>query len=226
MLDPGSSPSASKLLSRRQARGGKICQRLRACDARRAVDRQKRAGRGNPLPALHNLSGGFGGNGLRPWSVKDTPASRVARLSFRHNTVMSLSPVEGIEGSTWVMKARGRGCPPGFRSGERAANLPPGSGEVHGEALEIGERAVLQRTFVGRAQDHAGRLAGLECLLPAGCTQAPAVAGLEAAKANCGIGVERSLPRDLENSRNAAVMTTQTVWLPMSSCPVSQQPSR
>src|SRR5262249_20028582 len=39
-------------------------------------------------------------------------------------------------------------------------------------------------------------------------------------------GVERSLPQDLENSRNAAVMTAQTVWLPMSSRPVSQQPSR
>jgi CheY-like chemotaxis protein len=34
------------------------------------------------------------------------------------------------------------------------------------------------------------------------------------------------LPRDLENSRNVAVTTAQTVWLPMSSCPVSQQPSR
>src|SRR5439155_6835193 len=38
--------------------------------------------------------------------------------------------------------------------------------------------------------------------------------------------VERSLPRDLENSRKAAVITVQTVWLPMSSRPVSQQPSR
>jgi hypothetical protein len=36
----------------------------------------------------------------------------------------------------------------------------------------------------------------------------------------------RSLPRDLENSRNAAVMTAQTVWLPMSSRPVLRQPSR
>jgi hypothetical protein len=46
--------------------------------------------------ALHNLSEGVGGNGLRPWS--GTPASREARLSFRHNTVLSLPPVEGIEG--------------------------------------------------------------------------------------------------------------------------------
>jgi hypothetical protein len=41
-----------------------------------------------------------------------------------------------------------------------------------------------------------------------------------------GIGVERSLPRDFESSRNSAVITEQTVWLPMSSRLVSQQPSR
>src|SRR5206468_10044824 len=50
--------------------------------------------------------------------------------------------------------------------------------------------------------------------------------GLRPRKPNSGTGVERSLPRDLENSRNAAVMMAQTVWLPMSSRPVSQQPSR
>src|SRR5262249_883095 len=50
--------------------------------------------------------------------------------------------------------------------------------------------------------------------------------GLSPRKPNSGTGVERSLPRDLENARNAAVMTAQTVWLPMSSCSVSQQPSR
>jgi hypothetical protein len=50
--------------------------------------------------------------------------------------------------------------------------------------------------------------------------------GFRPRKPISGIGVERSLPRDLENPRNAAVMTAQTVWLPMSSRPVSQQPSR
>ena len=50
--------------------------------------------------------------------------------------------------------------------------------------------------------------------------------GFRPRKPNSGIGVERSLPRDFENSRNGAVMTAQTVWLPMSSRPVSQQPSR
>src|SRR5262245_21340087 len=50
--------------------------------------------------------------------------------------------------------------------------------------------------------------------------------GLSPRNPNSGTGVDRSLPRDLENARNAAVMTAQTVWLPMSSRAVSQQPSR
>jgi hypothetical protein len=58
-----------------------------------------------------------------------------------------------------------------------------GSGQVHCEALEIGERAVVQGTFVCGAQDHARRLAGLERLLPTGCAEAPAIAGPETAKA-------------------------------------------
>ena len=45
--------------------------------------------------------------------------------------------------------------------------------------------------------------------------------GFRPRKPNSGIGVERSLPRDFENSRNGAVMTAQTVWLPMSSRPVA-----
>ena len=76
------------------------------------------------------------------------------------------------------------------------------------------------------AQDHAGRLAGLKCFLPTGAQRHQRSPGFRPRKLNSGIGVERSLPRDLENSRKAAVMTAQTVWLPMSSCPVSQQPSR
>src|SRR6188472_798034 len=82
---------------------------------------------------------------------------------------------------------------------------------------------MTQSAFVSGAQDHAGRLARLECFLPTRSTEAPAVAGFQP---NSGIGVERSLPLDLENARNAADMTAQTVWLPMSSRPVSQQPSR
>jgi hypothetical protein len=50
--------------------------------------------------------------------------------------------------------------------------------------------------------------------------------GFSPAKPNSGTGVERSLPQDFEYSRNPAVMTLHTVWLPMSSRLVSQQPSR
>jgi hypothetical protein len=59
----------------------------------------------------------------------------------------------------------------------------PASGEVHRETLEIGERAVVEGAFVRGPQDHAGRLARLECFLPTRCTQAPTVAGPQAGKA-------------------------------------------
>ena len=45
-------------------------------------------------------------------------------------------------------------------------------------------------------------------------------------KPDSGRGVERSLPAMALNSRNSAVMTAHTVWLPTSSGPVAQQPSR
>ena len=45
-------------------------------------------------------------------------------------------------------------------------------------------------------------------------------------KPHSGRGVERSLPAIALNSRNSAVITAQTVWLPTSSGPVAQQPSR
>ena len=61
------------------------------------------------------------------------------------------------------------------------------SGQVHGETLEIGERAVLEGAFVGRPrEDHAGRAAHLQRFAPAGRTQAPAVAGPQAGKAELG----------------------------------------
>ena len=65
-------------------------------------------------------------------------------------------------------------------------DLPKGVIAAQGRLLqpfEIGQRAVAQGTFVSGAQDHAGGLAGLECFLPAGRTEAPTVAGFEAAKA-------------------------------------------
>src|SRR5437660_4670673 len=59
----------------------------------------------------------------------------------------------------------------------------PRSGEVHRKAFEIGERAVVERAFVRSAQHHVGGLARLERFLPTRRAQAPAVARLEAGKA-------------------------------------------
>jgi hypothetical protein len=42
---------------------------------------------------------------------------------------------------------------------------------------------MAQSAFVSCAQNHAGRLAHLECFLPPWCTEAPTVAGFQAAKA-------------------------------------------
>ena len=42
---------------------------------------------------------------------------------------------------------------------------------------------MVQSAFVRGAQDHAGSLAGLKCFLPTRCTEAPTVAGIQAAKA-------------------------------------------
>jgi hypothetical protein len=47
----------------------------------------------------------------------------------------------------------------------------------------MGERAVAEGAFVSGPQDHAGRLANIQCFLPMGCTQAPTVAGPQAGKA-------------------------------------------
>jgi hypothetical protein len=57
------------------------------------------------------------------------------------------------------------------------------SGEVHREPLQINERAGVEGAFVRSPQNHTGRLARLERLLPARRTQAPAVAGSQAGKA-------------------------------------------
>ena len=43
---------------------------------------------------------------------------------------------------------------------------------------------MVQRAFVSGAQDHAGSLSGLKGFLPTRCTEAPTVAGFEAAKAD------------------------------------------
>ena len=60
---------------------------------------------------------------------------------------------------------------------------PIASSEVHREPLEIGERAVVEGAFARSPQQYPGRLARLERFLPARRTQAPAVAGPQAGKA-------------------------------------------
>ena len=50
--------------------------------------------------------------------------------------------------------------------------------------------------------------------------------GLSPGNPNSGRGVDRSLPRSRENSRNSAVISAQTVCEPRSISPVLQQPSR
>ena len=61
-----------------------------------------------------------------------------------------------------------------------------GSGQVHCEALEVCERAMVQGALVGGAQDHAGRLARLKGFLPTRRTKAPTVTRFQALKADFG----------------------------------------
>src|ERR1700678_1176249 len=74
------------------------------------------------------------------------------------------------------------------RSWPRFALANRKSGEVQGETLEIGERTMIEGTFVSSPQDHVGRATRLQCFDPAGRAQAPAVAGPEAGKAELGQG--------------------------------------
>jgi len=87
---------------------------------------------------------------------------------------------------------------------------------------------MTQSAFVSGAQDHAGAPGPPRVLLAN--AEHRGTSGrrvFRPRKPNSGIGVERSLPRDLENSRKRGGHDgRRTVWLPMSSRPVSQQPSR
>jgi hypothetical protein len=85
------------------------------------------------------------------------------------------------------------------------------SRQIHCEAFEIRERAVSQSALVGGAQHHARRLACLKCFLPAGRTQTPPITRFQTRKAQFWHPRRRSLPRDLEESRNAEVITAHTV---------------
>jgi hypothetical protein len=107
-----------------------------------------------------------------------------------------------------------------------AASLLATLGKVDRESLKISERAVSQCTLMRGAQDDPGRLVCFKCLLPTRGAQAPTVAWFQAREAKLWHRVDKSLPRDFENARNSVVMTAQTVWLPTSSWPVLQQPSR
>ena len=69
-------------------------------------------------------------------------------------------------------------------------------------------------------------MSGLEGFLPALGAQAPAVAGFETGKTNFRYRRRQIVATRFGESRKASVITTQTVWLPTSSGPVLQQPSR
>jgi hypothetical protein len=109
---------------------------------------------------------------------------------------------------------------------EQSEPMASASGEVHRKPLEIGERAVVEGAFVRSPQNTRGAWPASSASCQRGAHTHQRSPGLRPGKPNCGIGVERSLPQDLENSRNSAVMTAQTVWLPTSSRLVLQQPSR
>jgi hypothetical protein len=79
---------------------------------------------------------------------------------------------------------------------------------------------------VSSPQDHAGRAARLQRFAPAGRTQAPAVAGPQAGKAELGHRRRKIIAAGFGKLEKPAVMTAQTVWLPTSSRLVLQQPSR
>ena len=88
------------------------------------------------------------------------------------------------------------------------------------------DRDDLERADVRGAEHDRRRDARLVRLEPARGADAPAVAGPSPSKPHSGRGVERSFPAARLKTRNSSVTTAQTVWLPTSSGPVAQQPSR
>ncbi len=113
-------------------------------------------------------------------------------------------------------------------SSERAGRRPGltlRSRRRDGVRLEVGEIDVLERRHVRRLEDHAARMADVECLLPAVGAHAPLIARTESpANPYCGIGVIRSLPCAVENSRKSSVTRQHTVCMPGSSPRFSQHP--
>src|SRR4051812_21200973 len=72
--------------------------------------------------------------------------------------------------------------PPSYRRDWSTPGSLQRSAQVDGEALEIGQRAVGERAFMGGAERHLRCGAGLERLGPARRTKAPAVARLHSRK--------------------------------------------
>ena len=94
--------------------------------------------------------------------------------------------------------------------------------------LEVLEHDHRQRLLVRRGQHHRRRDARGERLAPAADAQAPAIAGATGpGNPDSGCGVDRSFPASLRKREEfASVITAQTVCIPVSSGPVSQQPLR
>ena len=112
------------------------------------------------------------------------------------------------------------------RAPRRAASRRDDSDKVDGVRFEIGEGDELEGPPMGSLQQHLRRFARLQGLSPTSSAETPAITGFQTGKAVSELGVERSLPRERENSRNSAVMIAQTVCEPTSRDSVSQQPLR
>ena len=85
------------------------------------------------------------------------------------------------------------------------------SRQVHCKAFEMVERTVSQSSLMSRAQDHTGCFFASNASRQRGAHKHHRSPDFNPGKPNSGMGVERSLPRDLENSRKSEVNTTQTV---------------
>jgi hypothetical protein len=100
----------------------------------------------------------------------------VAHHGFQLDTLGSLCKLGGRQPSAagrgpsgaWLDEAPPSSSP--FAACARRVRWP-NSGEVQGETLEIGERAVVEGAFVSSPQDHAGCIARLQRFEPAGRTR-------------------------------------------------------
>ena len=98
--------------------------------------------------------------------------------------------------------------------------------DLIGVGDQVLDRHHLERPRVRRPEHHAGAQPASRASSQRAAHTHQRSPGESPGKPHSGRGVERSLPASALNSRNSAVMTAQTVWLPTSSGPVAQQPSR